>query len=77
MMLSSQSVSDIETPYRLLHDIEDITTSDSNSRTCRSIEDVEIVMNTFVLPESKSAWYLFFGCLVLVLIGCIIYSIVV
>jgi hypothetical protein len=76
-MLSSQSVSDIETPYRLLHDIEDITTSDSNSRSFRSIEDVEIAMNTFVLPESKSAWYLFFGCLVLVLIGCIIYSIVV
>ena len=74
MMLSSQSVSDIETPYRILHDIEDTTTSDSN---CRSIEDVEAVMNTFILPESKWAWYLFFGFLVLVLIGCIIYIMVV
>ena len=72
MMLSSQSVSDIETPYRLLHDIEDTTTSDSN---CRSIEEVEAEMNTFFLIESKCAWYLFFGCLVLVLIGCVIYSI--
>jgi len=76
MMLSSQSVSDIDTPYRILHDIEDNTTSESNSRNYRSIGDVEVEMNTFFLIESKWGWYLFFGFWVLVLIGCVVYFIV-
>jgi len=77
MMLSSQSVSDIEPPYRLLQDIEDTTTSDANSQTCRSIGDVEVELNTFFLIESKCAWYLFFGLCFLVLIGCVVYIMVV
>lgn len=82
-MLSSQSVSEI--PYRLLHDIEENST-DSTSiivdrKTDRQennidIEDVEIQMNTFLFPESKWIWYLFFAVWIIILIGCVLYVVI-
>jgi hypothetical protein len=70
MMLSSQSISDIETPYSILYDIEN-TTTDSDPPS-RSIMDVEDEMNTFFLIKNKVVWYFFFGFCVSILIGCVV-----
>jgi hypothetical protein len=78
-MLSSQSISDIETPYRIFYDIEN-TNTDSDTDTDppgRSIMDVEDEMNTFFLIESKVAWYFFLGFCVSMIIGCVVYFMVI
>ena len=81
MMLSSQSIPDIETPYRLLNDIEDTSTESNNSipvvRRCSCKKKIEEETDTFYFVESTYAWYLFFGVWVLILIGCFVYIMVV
>lgn len=73
-MICFPLITDIETPYRLLHDIEENSSDSNNESLVPNIQTEQL--NPFFCPESKWAWYLFFGFWVLVLVGCVIYSLV-